>query len=93
AYGATIVPLVIEEDETFTFSGWSNLPETMPAHDVIAEGTTTLTTIDALTAQGDAMDVFTLSGTLIARKATAAWIKTQLKSGIYIINGKKVRIE
>lgn len=93
AYGATIVPLVIEEDETFTFSGWSNLPETMPAHDVIAEGTTTLTTIDALTAQGDAMDVVTLSGTLIARKATAAWIKTQLKSGIYIINGKKVRIE
>jgi hypothetical protein len=93
AYGATIVPLVIEEDETFTFSGWSNLPETMPAHDVVAEGTTTLTTIDALTAQGDAMDVVTLSGTLIARKATAAWIKTQLKSGIYIINGKKVRIE
>lgn len=93
AYGAAIIPLVIEEDETFTFSGWSNLPETMPAHDVVAEGTTTLTAIDAITAQGDSMDIFSLSGTLIARKANAAWVKTRLKGGIYIINGRKVRIE
>ena len=93
AYGAVIIPVQIEEDETFTFSGWSNLPEVMPAHDVIVTGTTTLTALTALHATETRIDVYTLNGKLVARKVSPAWIKTGLTKGVYIINGKKVMIQ
>ena len=38
-YGKTIVPREIPEKEGYKFSGWSEIPETMPAHDVEVEGT------------------------------------------------------
>jgi len=40
-YGATIVPPSVEEKEGFTFSGWDEIPETMPAHDIIIYGSFT----------------------------------------------------
>jgi hypothetical protein len=39
AYGATITPLDEPVREGFTFSGWLNVPETMPAQDVTISGT------------------------------------------------------
>ena len=92
-YGAVIVPLQVEEDETFTFSGWSNLPEVMPASDIIVTGTTTPTAIHALHATDESTDVYTLSGKLVARKVATAWIKTALPKGVYIINGQKVVVK
>ena len=38
-YGSTIVPPTVSEKEGFTFDGWANVPETMPAHDVTVTGT------------------------------------------------------
>ena len=40
-YGATIPSLKAPEKEGYTFSGWSEAPETMPAEDVTIEGTFT----------------------------------------------------
>ncbi len=37
-YGTTIVPPCIDDKEGFTFSGWSEIPETMPAHDITIYG-------------------------------------------------------
>lgn len=37
-YGATIVPPIVEEKEGFTFSGWAEVPESMPAHDITIYG-------------------------------------------------------
>ena len=37
-YGATIMPEVEPTKEGYTFSGWSEIPETMPAHDVTVTG-------------------------------------------------------
>ena len=37
-YGATITPIAAPTKEGHTFSGWSEIPETMPANDVIIEG-------------------------------------------------------
>ena len=37
--GATIIPETEPEKEGYTFSGWSEIPETMPAHDVTVNGT------------------------------------------------------
>jgi Listeria/Bacterioides repeat len=38
-YGATITPEPAPTKEGYTFSGWSDVPETMPAHDVTVTGT------------------------------------------------------
>ena len=38
-YGATITPETEPTKEGYTFSGWSEIPETMPAHDVTVTGT------------------------------------------------------
>ena len=38
AYGAAITPEAAPVKEGFTFSGWSEIPATMPAHDVVVNG-------------------------------------------------------
>ena len=43
-YGATITPEAEPTKEGYTFSGWSEIPATMPAHDVTVTGTFTLDT-------------------------------------------------
>lgn len=37
-YGAAVVPPNVEEKEGFTFSGWADVPETMPAHNITIYG-------------------------------------------------------
>ena len=41
-YGATIMPEAEPTKEGYTFSGWSEIPETMPAHDVTVTGSFTI---------------------------------------------------
>ena len=41
-YGATITPEEAPEKEGHTFSGWSDIPDTMPANSVVLEGTFTI---------------------------------------------------
>ncbi|MBQ3554925.1 MAG: discoidin domain-containing protein [Bacteroidales bacterium] len=41
AFGSTITPIAEPEKEGYTFSGWSEIPETMPASDVEVTGTFT----------------------------------------------------
>ena len=63
-YGATITPEAEPTKEGYTFSGWSEIPTTMPAHDVIVTGTFTLDTgIKEImsNANGDIM-IFTIDG-------------------------------
>ena len=40
-YGSAITPEPLPEKEGYFFSGWSEIPETMPAHDVIVTGSFT----------------------------------------------------
>ena len=40
-YGSTIVPPKVSEKEGFTFDGWADVPETMPAHDITIYGSYT----------------------------------------------------
>ena len=41
-YGSTITPEAAPTKEGYTFSGWSEIPETMPANDVVVTGTFTV---------------------------------------------------
>ena len=63
-YGATITPEPAPTKEGYTFSGWSEIPATMPAHDVTVTGTFTQETgIDQImgSKNGSAM-IFTIDG-------------------------------
>ena len=63
-YGDAITPEPAPTKEGYTFSGWSEIPATMPAHDVTVTGTFTLDTgIKEImsNANGDVM-IFTIDG-------------------------------
>ena len=48
-YGAKITPEPVPTKEGYTFSGWSEIPETMPANDVTVTGTFTVITVTKYT--------------------------------------------
>ena len=90
AYGEAVI---LKEDpvkEGYTFSGWSEVPETMPAQDVTVEGSFTVDGINTVFTGNRLVDVYTLQGTLIKRQIAFENFERELPTGIYIINGKKV---
>ncbi|MDO5460587.1 MAG: hypothetical protein Q4F44_02975, partial [Bacteroidales bacterium] len=70
-----------------TFSGWSEVPQTMPAQDIVIEGYFIVDTgIDNAVEEQSEVIIYNINGerVLDTRK---------LERGIYIINGKKVFIK
>ena len=53
AYGTALVAEAAPEKEGHTFSGWSELPATMPAHDVTVTGTFSINTYKAVFKVGE----------------------------------------
>ena len=91
-YGTAITPEEAPEKEGYIFMGWSEIPATMPAHDVEVTGEFTKVTaiMQALGSTGRA-DVYNIGGRLIMRQATLSDVKA-LPNGLYLIGGRKVRI-
>ena len=52
-YGATITPEPAPNKEGYDFSGWDNVPETMPAHDVTVNGSLTVGITNILRNSGE----------------------------------------
>jgi len=78
--GETITPEPAPTKEGYTFSGWSEIPATMPAHDVTVTGTFTLDTgIEQImgSENGNAM-IFTIDGKRV----------DNLKKGLNVIRMK-----
>ncbi len=90
------VPIEIPEPEIpddMEFCGWEpEPPATMPAHDLVINGTTrTLSGLERMIADGETqVTVHTLTGVCIYRDASPETIKERLQTGIYIVNGRKV---
>ena len=74
-FGSKIIPEQAPEKEGYTFSGWSEIPKTMPANDVTVTGTFIQTAIDAIRADGDSLRIYDLKGNHLG----------QTKSGVNII--------
>ena len=91
-YGDAVTPEPAPTKEGHTFSGWSEIPATMPAHGVEVTGEFTKVTaiMQALGSTGRA-DVYNIEGRLIMRQATLSDVKA-LPNGLYLIGGRKVRI-
>lgn len=84
-YGSAIEPITPPEKENYEFTGWEDVPETMPAHDVTIKGKyePILGIEDIYTSGKDTENIYDLSG----RRKQA--IKG---TGIYIIKGKKIAV-
>ena len=87
-YGATITLRDEPVKEGYTFSGWSEVPETMPAADVTVNGGY-VSGINNITTDSQLVDVYTLDGILVKKNANLQTLNEELSTGIYIINGKK----
>ena len=94
-YGTTLTPEPNPEKEGYTFSGWQGLPETRPAHDVEIHGTTTIIDgLEAIFANGDTrVTIYSINGVLLFHNTTVKEAAQHLKSGIYIVNGRKMVVK
>ncbi len=86
AFGTTLTAIDAPTKEGYTFSGWSELPEVMPDHDVTVTGSfTEVSGLDILTSDdATTSTTFTLQG---------AQVVAPRQKGLYIRNGKKVMMK
>ena len=91
-YGSTIILKDAPIKEGYIFSGWSEVPETMPAKDVTVTGSFEVDGINAIISNG-LVDVYTLQGVMVKRQIPMEELSNELSSGIYIVNGKKMMIK
>lgn len=92
AYGTALTLKEAPVKEGYIFSGWSELPATMPAHDVtvsgqFASGISSVLTDDSL------VDVYSVLGVRVKAQMPLKNLKAELPRGIYIVNGRKVVIK
>ena len=66
-YGAAIVPPNVEEKEGFTFSGWADVPETMPAHNITIYGSFTSGIAEILMENQRNMRIYSPNGKEISK--------------------------
>ena len=87
-YGTEIELPTPPEKEGYIFSGWVGVPETMPAEDIVIEGSYEVDTtgINAIELDLERNEVYNLNGLRITETEN-------LSRGFYIINGKKVYVK
>ena len=89
-YATAITPWKIEIPEHHEFSGWTDLPEQMPDHDVTVVGTLVYTRFTSPATTDAPVDIYTLSGHCVYRNVRLDDIWQKLPHGIYIISGRKI---
>lgn len=95
-YGSVIEIKDPEVPEGMIFDGWnSEIPETMPAHDVEIYGSYSKTSGVSRVDLYDDMEVavFDMNGHILYRNKVWRCVKDKLSDGIYIINGLKVVVK
>ena len=94
AYGSEIVAPELSLEEGDIFSGWSDYPETMPAHDVEVTGTLSResVSVDSICGSSDSVTVVSVDGVVLLRNVKYSDLKDRLTPGVYIVNGKKLMV-
>ena len=88
-YGENIELIDEPAKENYVFSGWSEVPETMPAQDIIVTGSFAYTGIITTKTTRFYM-VHMIDGTILYENLENLDL---LPSGVYVINGQKVYIK
>ena len=86
-YGTEIELPTVPEKVGYTFSGWKNVPETMPAKDIIIQASYIAdTAIEDIYLDLANIEIYNLKGVRITET-------DKLTRGIYIVNGKKTFVK
>ncbi len=95
AYGTEIVAPEVSVEEGYVFDGWTDMPETMPAHDVVVIGTISpdLGAVDSVSFDAEYVTVVSIDGKILYTNIKASEVEDHLLPGIYIINGKKTLVK
>jgi uncharacterized repeat protein (TIGR02543 family) len=91
-YGAAVPVPENPTKEGYIFEGWTAIPDTMPAEDIVIEAIFIVDTGIISLHDGKPKDIYSLSGVLMIQQATYEDIM-RLPQGTYIIDGKKVYIK
>lgn len=91
-YGEKVTPPEVVPAEGRLFSGWSGVPETMPAQDLFIYGTTEVDAVQSVAAER-IVSVYTLQGVLVYDKVLYSSLRKLLPTGLYVIDGKVVSIK
>ena len=91
-YGTAIMLKDAPIKEGYIFSGWGEVPETMPAMDIVVTGHFEADGIGALSADR-LVDVYTLQGVMVKLQISVAELRHALPKGVYIVNGKRIAIK
>ena len=86
-YGTEIEVPTVPEKEGYAFSGWINVPETMPANEIVVEGSYIANTaIGQIYLDLEKNEVYNLKGLRITETE-------KFTRGIYVVNGKKIFVK
>ena len=91
-YGDAIFPMAPPTKEGYIFSGWSEIPATMPASDVVVTGSFEVDGIENIT-NDMVVDVYNLQGIKVKEQVLFEDLESILPKGMYIVNGNKVAVE
>jgi len=91
-YDEPIIPIDIPAKEGCIFSGWSEIPDTMPAHDIVVIGSFEVNRIENIT-NDMVVDVYNLQGIKVKEQVLFKDLESILPKGMYIVNGNKVVVE
>ena len=83
--GAIIIPESAPTKEGYTFSGWSDIPETMPAHDVVVHASYTTGIREIILAKPQEVQIYSPNGKKL----------NKLQKGLNIVvmsNGKTQKV-
>ena len=81
------------EKPGYDFEGWFDIPETMPAKDIVIVGKYAISTGIFSISSDSVVDVFDTQGHLVKKDVVFNRITEYLPKGIYIINKRKVLIK
>lgn len=91
-YGNAIFPMTPPTKEGYIFSGWSEIPQTMPAHDVVITGSFEVNSINEITTD-TRVDVYNLQGIKVQEQVLSKELEKILPQGVYIVNGRKLVVK
>lgn len=91
-YGTPIILIEEPVREGYKFSGWSQAPETMPAHDLTISGSFAVG-LDAPMLNHSKCDVYSMDGKLLHRAISVEDLRKTLQPGFYIVGDRKIVIK
>ena len=91
-YDEPIIPMTPPTKEGYIFSGWSEMPDKMPASDVVVTGSFEVDGMENVT-NDMVVDVYNLQGIKVKEQVSFVELGNVLPKGVYIVRGNKIVVK